>query len=205
MKKPRVIIYDNDGMITNGGRFSEQYSKEFGVDPSVMTPFFEGPFKNCLMGKADLKEELKKVLDEWKWEGTVDELMQYWFSIGDSVYDDIYASILKLKEQGLTVCLATNQEKYRTEYLVKKLSYDKIFDEIFLSADLGVYKHSPDGLEKIFQVLKEEYAISDKEEIMYWDDREDHVEALNKLGFNGQLYRDYPSFRAVLSEAGYQL
>jgi len=205
MKKPKAIIYDNDGMITYGGRFSEQYSKEFGVDLATMSPFFEIAFKNCLVGKVDLKEELTKVLETWKWEGTVDELMQYWFSIGDSVYDDIYTSILRLKEQEMIVCLATNQEKYRTEYLVKKLSYDKIFDEIFLSADLGFYKHSPEGLEKIFHVLKEKYAISDKEEIMYWDDREDHVEDLNKLGFNGQLYRDYPSFRTVLAEAGHQL
>lgn len=121
------------------------------------------------------------------------------------MYDDIYASILKLKEQGLIVCLATNQEKYRTGYLVNKLSYDKIFDEIFSSADLGAYKHSPEGLEKIGQVLKEKYAISDKGEIMYWDDREDHVWCLNKAGFNGQLYRDHLSFKSVLSDYGMQL
>lgn len=205
MKKPKAIIYDNDGMITHGGRFSEQYAKEFGVSPSVMAPFFEDSFKKCLVGKADLREELKKVLEAWQWKGTVDELLQYWFSIGDSVYDDVYTSILKFKAQGLIVCLATNQEKYRTEYLINKLSYVKIFNEIFSSADLGVYKHSAEGLEKIFQILKERYAILDKEEIMYWDDREDHVECLNKLGFNGQLYQDYPSFSAVLSEVGYQL
>ena len=204
MKKPKAIIYDNDGMITYGGRFSEQYSKEFGVAPATISPFFETAFKNCLLGKADLKEELTKVLETWRWRGTVDELIQYWFSIGDSVYNNVYDSILKLKEQGGVVCLATNQEKHRTKYLVNKLSYDKIFDEIFSSADLGVYKHSPEGLEKIFQVLKEKYAVLDKGEILYWDDREDHVESLIKLGFNGQLYRDYPSFKLVLSEYGYQ-
>jgi len=204
MRKPKAIIYDNDGMITYGGRFSEQYSKEFGVDLAIMSPFFETSFKSCLLGKADLKEELAKVLKAWKWGGTVDELMQYWFSIGDSVYNNVYDSILKLKAQGGVVCLATNQEKYRIQYLVAKLSYDKVFDEIFSSADLGVYKHSQEGLEKIFQVLKEKYAISDKGEIMYWDDREDHVESLNKTGFNGQLYRDYPTFKLVLSEYGYQ-
>ena len=74
MKKPKVIIYDNDGMILNGGRFSDQYAKEFGVDLATMTPFFDGPFKKCLVDKADLKEELAQVLEEWKWNGTVDEL-----------------------------------------------------------------------------------------------------------------------------------
>lgn len=205
MKKPKVIIYDNDGMVTHGGRFSEQYSKEFGIDVSVMTPFFEGPFKKCLTGKADLKEELGKVLGAWKWRGTVDELMQYWFVIGDSIYEDVYASILVLKEQGLIVCLATNQERYRTEYLINKLSYDKIFDEIFSSAKLGAYKHSVEGLEKISQILREKYNVSDRGEIMYWDDREGNIESLNKIGFNGQQYRDHNSFKAILAECGFQL
>jgi putative hydrolase of the HAD superfamily len=205
MKKPKAIIYDNDGMITYGGRFSEQYAKEYGVDPAAMAPFFDGPFKDCLVGKADLKEELAKVLEAWKWSGTVDELLAYWFSIGDAVYNNVYDSISRLKAQGAVVCLATNQEKYRTQYLVTKLAYDKVFDEIICSADLGVYKHSPEGLEKIFQILKEKYGVMDKGEILYWDDREDHVESLNKAGFNGQLYRDYPSFKLGLLEQGYQL
>lgn len=205
MKKPKAVIYDNDGMITHGVRFSDKYSKEFSVDITSMSPFFEGPFKKCLIGGADLKEELEKVLEVWKWKGTADELMQYWFATGEDLYEDVYASISKLRKQGLVVCLATNNERYRVQHLIKKLSYDKIFNQIFFSADLGVYKHSPEGLEKIFQSLREQYAISDKGEIMYWDDREDHVEILNAEGFNGQLYRDYPSFRSVLSDSGYQI
>lgn len=205
MKKPRVIIYDNDGMVTHGGRFSEQYAKEFGVDIAVMASFFDGPFKKCLVGKADLKEELGKVLETWQWKGTADELMQYWFSIGDTLHADVYASISKLKEQGLIVCLATNQEKYRAAYLLNKLSYEKVFDEIFSSAELGAYKHSTEGLEKISQILKEKYNVSDKGEILYWDDREANVESLHKMGFNAQQYRDYGSFKTVLAEYGFQL
>lgn len=192
-------------MVTHGGRFSEQYSKKYGVPLETISPFFEGPFKKCLVGKEDLKEELKKVLTEWEWKGTVDELMQYWFSIGDAVYEDVYASIAKLKEQGLLVCLATNQEKYRLQYLTNKFYYDKIFDKVFSSVELGAYKHSVEGLKKISKILEEEYGISNKEEIMYWDDREGNVENLNKIGFNGQHYLDYPSFEKVLTQYGFQL
>ncbi len=205
MLKPRVIIYDNDGMVTHGGRFSDQYSKEFGVDPVVMAPFFEGPFKKCLTGAADLKEELKSVLEAWKWRGTADELMQYWFAVGDVLNEDTYTSITKLKKQGLVVCLATNQEKYRAQYLISKHSYDEVFDEIFCSASLGAYKHSAEGLERIYQTLKEKHGISDKKEIMYWDDREDSVKNLNEAGFNGQRYQSYESFKKVLAEHGCQL
>ena len=205
MKKPKVIIYDNDGMVTHGGRFSDKYSRAYGVDPAIMSPFFEGPFKQCLTGRADLKEKLAKVLDIWNWNGTVDELMQYWFAVGDVLDSDMYESITKLREQGAIVCLATNQEKYRTQYLVNNHSYDKVFDEVFSSADLGAYKHSAKGLEKIYNSLKEKYGIADKAEIMYWDDREGNVASLNEVGFNGQQYRDYESFKAVLAECGYRI
>ncbi|MBI2004651.1 HAD hydrolase-like protein [Patescibacteria group bacterium] len=205
MKKPKVIIYDNDGMIIHGGRFSDQYSKEFGVDLTTMMPFFDGPFKKCLTGKADLREELAQVVEIWKWKGTVDELMQYWFAVGNVLYEDVYASIAKLKKQGLVVCVATNQEKYRNQYLVRKYSYSKVFDEIFCSASLGVYKHSLEGLEKIYQRIKEKYNIFEKGEIMYWDDRDENIQNSNKAGFNGQQYKDYQSFRAVLLNYGYQV
>lgn len=205
MNKPKVIIYDNDGMVTHGGRFSEQYSREFAVDVAVMAPFFEGPLKQCQMGKADLKEELKKVIEIWQWKGTVDELMRYWFSIGDLVHEEIYASVTKLKQQGLVVCLATNNEKYRMQYLSNKLSYDKVFDELFTSAELGAFKQSAEGVEKIFQTLKEKYGITDKAEILYWDDREKNVAGLNNMGFNARLYTEYDSFKNVMSKYGFQV
>lgn len=205
MKKPKAILYDNDGMVTHGGRFSEEYTKEFGVDMVALTPFLEGSLKKCQIGAADLKEELAKVLDAWKWKGTVDELLQYWFTIGDTPHEDVYASVTKLKQQGLVVCLATNNEKYRLQYLVSKLAYDKVFDEIFSSVELGAYKQSTEGAEKIFQTLKEKYGILDKEEILYWDDREKNVESLNNMGFNAQLYHRYDSFKTVMKKYGFQL
>jgi len=115
------------------------------------------------------------------------------------------ASVTKLKEQGLIVCLATNQEKYRMQYLINKFSYDKVFDEIFFSANLGAYKTSLEGLEKIVQTLKEKYGVSDKGEIMYWDDHEENVVDFNAIGFNGQHYKDFSTFKAVLSDYGYHV
>ncbi|MEJ0054036.1 MAG: HAD family hydrolase [bacterium] len=205
MTKPKAVIYDNDGMLMHGGRFSEQYSREFGVDLAVMSRFFETSFKLCLIGKADLREELAKVLEDWEWKGTADELMRYWFSIGDTLYEDTHASVGKLKEQGVVVCLATNQEKYRLQYLTKKFSYDSLFDEIFSSSELGALKHSEEGLEKISRKLKEAHSIADRGEVMYWDDRESQIKNLGEGGFNAQLYTDYPAFRKTLEEYGLRL
>ena len=205
MEKPRAVIYDNDGMVAHGGRLSEQYAREFNLNIAVMDPFFAGPFKKCMTGEADLREELEKVITTWGWKGTVDELMQYWFSIGATLDEDVYASIAKLRAQDLVVCLATNQERYRLNYFVEKFSYDKIFNEVFCASELGALKQSAEGAEKIFQTLKERHGILDKGEVMYWDDREGNVESLNAMGFNAQMYRGYPAFKEVMAEHGFQL
>jgi putative hydrolase of the HAD superfamily len=205
MKKPKVVIYDNDGMITCGSRFSDQYSKEFNIPMEVMDEFFTKHFRNCLHGKSDLKEELKPFLEKWNWTGTVDELLDYWFKIGIEPDYDTYNSISKLKEQGVICCLATNQEKYRTEFLVSKMNYKELFDEIFSSAHLGVFKTSQEGMEKIYSALKEKYRDLEKEDIMFWDDREGNVEHLNSFGFNGQQYKDYLSFKQRMKEANLEV
>jgi putative hydrolase of the HAD superfamily len=205
MKKPKVVIYDNDGMITDGARFSDTYSKEFNIPMELMDGFFDVHFKNCLHGKADLKEELRPFLEKWKWNGTVDELLDYWFRVGAEPNHDTYESISKLKEQGVVCCLATNQEKYRTQFLIQKMNYNELFDEIFSSADLCVFKTSEEGLGKIFNALKERYGDLEKDEILYWDDREGNVKHLNEFGFNGQKYKDYNSFKQTMNDYGFEV
>lgn len=201
----KVVIYDNDGMLTHSERFSDVYAAKMGLDSSVTGPFFEGPFKECLIGKADLKEELSKVLQTWKWTGTTDELLEFWFSCGDDLNDEMFDSVRKLREQGMVVCLATNNERYRTAYLVEKFTYEEIFDEVFTAYDLGAYKQSDEGLEKIAEILRTKHAIEDRAEVIFWDDREEHIENMNKHGFKGELYVNYENFKKTMSKYGHEV
>ena len=43
-------------------RFSQRFSDEFDVPFEKIIPFFKNEFQLCLIGKADLKKELKKYL-----------------------------------------------------------------------------------------------------------------------------------------------
>ena len=48
-----------DGMIVHGTRFSHRLAKKYNISTETTAPFFEGVFQDCVIGKADLKEELK--------------------------------------------------------------------------------------------------------------------------------------------------
>lgn len=77
MKYP-VMLFDADGvMITSSRLFSEQLELDYGISVKKMQPFFTGVFKLCSVGQADLKQELDKVIGEWGWQGTVDELPEF--------------------------------------------------------------------------------------------------------------------------------
>ena len=135
----QAVIFDFDGMLTHGPRFSEHYSKEHGISIDEMTPFFVGPFIDCLVGKADLKDELQKGwLEKWNWTHSADELLKYWFSVGDRLDQNVFDSVGKLRSNGLICVLATNQEKYRTDHLSETFGYNKAFDKVFSSAYTGL-------------------------------------------------------------------
>jgi putative hydrolase of the HAD superfamily len=166
----KVIVFDADGVVINSpGYFSLQYQKDFGVSNDVMLPFFKGVFQDCLVGKADLREELKKVLDDWKWKGTIDELLDYWFKSEHHIDDRVLREIKNLQSKGIKCYIGTKQEKYRTEYMKKEMGFEEIFDGIYSSAYVGYKKPDERFYEEISKDLKNKEGIR-VEEIMFFDD-----------------------------------
>jgi putative hydrolase of the HAD superfamily len=73
----RVVIFDVDGVLVNAERFSERFSREHGVAPARIGPFFEREFVDCLIGKADLKDIIEPYLSAWGWTDGVDAFLAY--------------------------------------------------------------------------------------------------------------------------------
>ena len=191
----KVIIFDSDGMITNGPRFSVILSQKFNIPLEKILPFFNGPFKNCLIGKADLKEELQKGwLKKWGWNGSVDDFLKLWFSIGKEIDNNVYQSISRIKKKGIICALATNQEKYRTEHLSKRFNYNALFDKIFSSAYVGSKKPSVEFFTEIFECFKEKDANIKKDEIIFWDDDQKNINGAKEFGFHAEIFTDYNSY-----------
>ena len=72
------VIFDCDGMINLEKRFSVRLSEK-GITPDTTAHFFKKQFQDCLVGKSDLKEELKKCVPSWGWGKSVEELLEFFF------------------------------------------------------------------------------------------------------------------------------
>lgn len=199
-KKIKAIIFDADGvMIKSSLKFNEIYQKEFNISSEVMKPFFNGPFQLCSIGQADLKEELGKVLSDWRWKGTSDELLRYWFKVCDDVDEKMVKVIENLRERGIKCYVATNQEKYRTQYMKEEMNFGKIFDKIYPSCEIGHKKPSAEFFRAVTNDLKEKEGVS-PQEIIFWDDEKENVEVAKKFGWQAFLYEDFEKFQKNISQ-----
>jgi len=192
--KIKAILFDADGVvITNKFNFSRQVERDYGIPLSKTIPFFEGDFKPCMTGAADLKEELAKHVKDWGWKGTIDELLDYWFKCEHNISEKLVETIQKIRAKGIKCYLATNQEKYRTTYLIEKMGFGNSFDGVFSSAHIGHKKPS----EQYFTNIIDKLDLR-PEEIMFWDDSKENVDAAKKLGFDARFYVGYEDFEKII-------
>lgn len=64
-------------------------------------PFFNGEFQDCLIGKADLKNVVKKYLKNWGWQKSVDDLLKEWFQFEHNIDEELADYLSSLKKKGL--------------------------------------------------------------------------------------------------------
>ncbi len=187
----KVIIFDADGMALEQERPSVFLSRDYGISTDQLNTFFDGPFQECLIGKADLKEAISPYLSKWGWNKGIEAFLKLWFTREVYVNKEILKYIKYFKNKGIQCFLATNQEKYRFQYMLNELNLKDIFDKTYSSTNLGCKKPSYDFFKKLLKDLKD----IKKEEILFWDDRPKNIEEARTFGFNAELFTSVKDFR----------
>ncbi len=180
----KVILFDADGVLVNGERFSTVLHREYGISIEKTLPFFNGPFQECLIGNADLRETVAPYLDEWGWTKGVDAFLDYWFNAEHTINEELINYVQELRAKGILCFVATNNEKYRFGYMLDKMGFAKSFDKTYSSAHLGSKKPDVEFFQKIFNELEG----VEKNEILFLDDDENNVQSAKEFGFNAEIY-----------------
>lgn len=199
MKYP-VMLFDADGvMITSSRLFSEQLELDYGISVKKMQPFFTGVFKLCSIGQADLKQELEKVISDWGWQGTVDELLDFWFSKGTVIDQEMLTFVQSLKRDGVRCFMTTDQEKYRGEHLRRTIGQGNPFEDIFFSAELGCPKKDPRFFAQVYQHIQQTGPI-EKKQILFVDDSPENVAVAQRFGFVAYQFSQLTEFKTFLAQ-----
>ncbi len=136
----------------------------------------------CLGGGRDLRPMLQTLLDESGTGGSVDEVLMVWHDI--VIDTDAIALVGRVREAGLTVGLATNQQSYRGAHMRDVLDFDRHFDHTFYSFEVGAAKPSAGYFESIVAALG-----LPADRIAFIDDAPANVTGARAVGLRAALHR----------------
>ena len=141
----KILLIDSDGVVIKPRQefFSDRYARDFDIDPELIIDFLKNQYQKCIRGKADLKVELEKVMADWKWIWTVEELLDYWFSAENDLDPEVLKIISDMRSNGAYCYLTSDHTKYRKDNVMQTLGMDKHFDGAYFSCDLGFVKSEP--------------------------------------------------------------
>jgi putative hydrolase of the HAD superfamily len=173
-------------MLVTGERFSTRFARDFNVPMEKIRLFFDNEFKDCILGKKDLVQEIKPYLSIWGYKGTVEEILDYWFAKDRIIDNNVVEAVKRLRQNGKICILATNQEKHAASFLRSEMGFENIFNFIVASSDIGFKKPQ----KEFFEALMKKLPGVKKEEVLFFDDRQENVESAKEFGFQAKLYKN---------------
>ncbi|MFA4989574.1 MAG: HAD family phosphatase [Candidatus Omnitrophota bacterium] len=188
-----LIDFDYNISAQRIARFCDRSPKEiagFFLNSAITVLFEEGKiapvdFFTKIKAILDLKLSYAAFVPIW------DEIF-FLSAKNRSVYSLI--SNLKLRYR---IALVSNIDILHYEYLKKRFPVFDVFDNLFLSYELGVAKPNPLIYRKALAVLK-----LGPEDVFYIDDRPELVKSAQGLGIKSWVFSGIPQLKSDLLRAG---
>jgi len=183
----RAVLFDADGVLQhgNGGPLPPRLQRALGFVPAPLDSFINDVLdaeRPAIAGQAELLDRLEPVVRKWGAPGKARALAESWWHCIEPDAD-VFALIDGLRRQGLLCVLATNQQRFRADYMRGKLGYDAHFDRSFYSCELASVKPEP----RYFETIVARLSLP-AEQLLFIDDLEPNVLAARGVGLQAAQY-----------------
>lgn len=179
------LMLDVDGVLVTGrpgdGRsWKTDLQRDLGVDPEKLrTLFFKKHWNEIVIGYKDIRTVLDQCMSDIAPGVLTDDLIKYWFEMDSRIDEAVLEGVIKLRELGYPVYLATNQEHLRAEYLMQKMALANHVDGIVYSAQIGAKKPDP----AFFKACEKRVGLG-KEDLVLIDDTTENVRGALQAGWH---------------------
>jgi putative hydrolase of the HAD superfamily len=183
----RAVLFDADGVLQhgNGGELRLRLERALGFVPDPLEPFISDVLdaeRPAIGGQGDLLDRLEPVVRQWGAPGKARALAESWWHCIEPD-PDVLSLIDVLRGQGLLCALATNQQRFRADYMRATLGYDAHFDRSFYSCELGCVKPEP----RYFETIVARLSLP-ADELLFIDDLEPNVLAARGVGLQAAQF-----------------
>lgn len=176
----KAIIWDLGGVLvrTEDGGPREKLAAELGFSRVALE-------KEMFANEDGRKGQLGQLSGEQHWQNLADrfgmprELFVARFFEGDRLDEELIAFIRSLKSS-YQIALLSNAFDTLRSYLVDEWQILDLFDEVVISAEVGLIK--PDAA--IYQLILQRLGVAPQESI-FVDDFAHNIEAANQIGMHG--------------------
>lgn len=159
----------------------------------MTAPFFRGTFEDCLLGRADLVDVLPPFLESWGWPGSTTEFLDEWLTVENAPREAVLDVVAELRRRRMPCFIASSQERHRARYLATEMGFDRLFDGLFFSSDLGAAKPHRDFYAAIARRLGHAGA-----NLLFFDDVASNVEGARSDGWRAELFTTVERLKADL-------
>ncbi|MGX9987895.1 HAD-IA family hydrolase [Rhizobium sp. WSM1274] len=181
----KVLMVDVDGVLVHGRPADglplfTYLERDLGLRIDLLQEeFFQTHWRDIIIGREALEPRLAGVLAKIAPHLSAKTLIDYWFENDSRLDLNLLEELAALRQSGITLLLATNQEHRRARYLMEQIGLKAHFDDIIYSAALGHSKPSPD----FFRLATERAGVLPGE-IAFIDDLAENIEAARQFGWN---------------------
>ncbi|TBD87783.1 HAD family hydrolase [Rhizobium ruizarguesonis] len=181
----KVLMVDVDGVLIHGRPADglplfTYLERDLGLRVDLLQQeFFQTHWRDIIIGREALEPRLADVLAKIAPHLSAETLIDYWFENDSRLDRNLLEELAALRQSGITLLLATNQEHRRARYLMEQIGLNAHFDDIIYSAALGHSKPSPD----FFRMATERAGVLPRE-IAFIDDMAENIEAARQFGWN---------------------
>jgi Fanconi anemia group M protein len=196
-KKYEWLVFDYGGVISKYGslkeifNFKEKPKEEF----EKWLNDTHSAWKLADIGKIDFNEFLK--ISSQKLNEDFEKHKIEVFNKIKILNEEILNILEELKKKGYKLAILSNNPKGVLDEIIKEYHFEKIFDKIIISGELGVKKPQKEIFEKTTEILK-----TKKENILFFDDKEKNIYAAKSFGWNVYQFTDIHNFKIYLSKEG---
>lgn len=194
----KVICFDLDGVLLEKTHTSlvELLSKRLRKDKDFLKDVLfvraseEGGYDDYKKGMID-EEYWEWLLNALETEGTFtkEDYLDV-LSESQSINKDAVQLIDKLRAKGIKTAICSNNYKANIERMKDRFGLDKFFDIQVFSFEVGEMKPHPSTFKELIRK-----SDCNPSEILYFDDKEENVEAARDAGIDAHLYTGFDDFK----------
>ena len=152
----------------------------------------------CLVNSCQTITKSKFLDSKIGWKKSTTHYFKEKFLFESSYLDkQLLEYIARIRDEGIKCFLATDQNKYRSKFLLNELGFNKKFDGHFISCNLGYRKIHQQYWEKVINNLKQKNISIKEHMIFFFDDMECNLQIAKENGIKTVLINNSNSLNII--------